>query len=276
MLKFFGSGISYNGPMNKLAAIALYSILTFATAQAQTIGSALISVEQGSREIVSRQAGESWGVQTASEDLSLLQSQARRLSQSLETGDASKVEGVQRDFTSAAQRVETSRVLLTEEDQRRIEEILTTVDQIDQRLTGLRLRFGGQASLVPGSLGEVTLSADSPLDRDYANIEDLLIDVRDARRLADSLGRVRFPPYGLSRGGLYFIDPQQLDRFVRAGWALERQLSGSSEDISTSLSAWSRFEREYQRLDFLGSDSNGRRLERVMERLGAFYASREL
>jgi hypothetical protein len=245
-------------------------------AQAQTIGSALASVEQNSREVASRQVGESWGTQTATEDLSLLLTQAQRLSQALELGDAAKVEGVQRDFTSAAQRVETSSVLLGAGEQAKIKEILATVDQIDQRLTGLRLRFGGQANLVPGSLGEVSLTTEVPLDRDYANIEDLLIDVRDARRLAGSLGNVRYPPYGLNRGGLYFIDPQQLDRFVRAGWALERQLAGSTEDISSSSAAWSRFEREYQRLGFMGSGSNGKRLERVMERLGAFYGSQEL
>ena len=275
MLKFIW-WISYNDGMNKLAVFALYFTLTLVAVQAQTIGSALVSVEQSSREVASRQVGESWGVQTASEDLSRLLAQAQRLSVALESGDARQVEGVQRDFTSAAQRVETSRVLLDAEEQRRIEEILATVDQIDERLTGLRLRFGGQANLVPGSLAEVSLKVDSPLDRDYTNIEDLLIDVRDARRLAGSLGRVRFPPYGFNRGGLYFIDPQQLDRFVRAGWALERELSGSSEDISASLSAWSRFEREYQRLGFLGSDSNGKRLERVMQRLGDFYDSQEL
>ena len=262
--------------MNKFAAFALYLSLTLVVAQAETIGSALTSVERDSREVVSTLVADSWGSQTASEDLSLLLTQVQRLSQALTLDDARKVEEVQRNLTSAAQRVETSSVLLDQTNQLRVQEILATVDQVALRLTELRLRFGGQASLVPGSLGEVPLSADSPLDRDYANIEDLLIDVRDARRLADSLGNVRYPPYGLNQGSLYFIDPQQLDRFVRAGWALERQLAGSTEDISTSLSAWSRFEREYERLGFLASGSNGKRLERVMERLGAFYDSEEL
>lgn len=262
--------------MNKFAVFALYLSLTLVTAQAETIGSALTSVERDSREVASTLIGDGWGTQTASDDLNLLLAQVQRLSQALTLDDAKKVEEVQRSLTSAAKRVETSSVLLDQADQQRVREILALVDQVDLRLTELRLRFGGQASLVPGSLGEVPLSADSPLDRDYANIQDLLIDVRDARRLADSLGNVRYPPYGLNQGSLYFVDPQQLDRFVRAGWALERQLSGSTEDISTSLSAWSRFEREYQRLGFLASGSNGKRLERVMERLGAFYDSKEL
>ena len=268
--------MGYTEVMNKLSSIILWLALTLTATQAQTLGSALEAVEQDVQTVISQQTGDSWGAQTAADDLNRLLAQAQRLSEALDLEDARKVEELQRGLTSAAQRVETSSVLLSEPAQQKVKELLATVGQIDERLTELRLRFGGQANLVPGRLSEVSLSADPPLDGVYSNLADLLIDVRDARRLAGTLGNVRYPAYGFNQGGLYNIDPLQLDRVVQAGWALERQLSGSVGDVSDSLPAWNRFEREYNRLGYMGTGSNVRQLERVMDRLANFYDSQEL
>jgi hypothetical protein len=261
----------YTVYMKKLCMIALCLGFTLTFAQAQTLGSALSTVEENAQQVLSRQTGETWGQQTAADDLNRLLAQTQRMSQALNSDDAKKVESLQRGLTSAARRVGTSSVLLSDPDQQQIEQMLQTVDEIDQRLTELRLRFGSQASIVSGSLNDAALHPDESLDGVYTNLEALLIDVRDARRMASTLGNNRFPQYGIYSGGLHNLDPLRLDRFVQAGWALERQLSSHVGDVSESTAAWDKFENEYHRLGYMGTGTNVRRLERVMDRLSAFY-----
>lgn len=258
--------------MKKLIMVALYLGLTLTFCQAQTLGTALHSVEEDARQVLSRQTDSTWGQRTASDDLNRLIVQAQRMFEAMSSDDAQDVESLQRGLSSAARRVETSSVLLSEPDQQQIDQLLETVAQIDRRLTELRLRFGSQASLVPGSLNDVALDPVDPIDQTYPNIEALLIDVRDARRLAATLGNQRFPGYGLNLGTFNNLDPLRLERFVRAGWALERQLSGKVSDISESYAAWDRFATEYNRLGYMGTGANVRQLERVMARLNTFYS----
>ena len=257
--------------MKKLMMVALLLGLTLTFAQAQTLGSAVTSVEEDAQQVLSRQTEATWGQKTAADDLNLLITRAQAISEAMNSDDANSVESLQRDFSSAAQRVKTSSVLLSDSDQQQIEKMLQTVDQIDARLTELRLRFGSQASLVPGSLNEVALTPVDPIDGTYLNLEALLIDVRAARMLAARLGNQRFPGYGLNLGGFNNLDPLRLERFVRAGWELERQLSGKVGDVSESYAAWDKFETEYSRLGYMGFGTNVRQLERVMDRLSAFY-----
>jgi hypothetical protein len=257
--------------MKKLMMIALLLGFTLTFAQAQTLGSALNSVEQDAQQILSRQTEETWGQKTAADDLNRLITQAQRMSEAMTSDDTNSVETLQRGLSSAAQRVRTSSVLLSDSDQQQIEKMLQTVEQIDGRLTQLRLRFGSQAALVPGSLNEVALNPVDPIDGTYLNLEALLIDVRDARRLAARLGNQRFPGYGLNLGGFNNLDPLRLERFVRAGWELERTLEGKLGDVSESYAAWDKFETEYNRLGYMGVGNNVRQLERVMDRLSTFY-----
>lgn len=270
------SDSGYTVDMKKTSMIALYIGFTLAFAQAQTLGEALTSVEESTQEIVSRQSAQSWGQQTAADDLNRLLAQTRRMSEAMNSDDARQIEDLQRGLSTAARRVDTSSVLLDETERQHIQEILKTVAEIDSRLTELRLRFGGQASMVPGSLNDVALYPAEPLDGVYTNLEQLLIDVRDARRLAATLGNRRFPAWGIMQGGLDNLDPLQLDRFRRAGWELERELSGSVVDISQTYDSWNRFATEYDRLGYMGIGTNVRQLERVMNRLSSFYSDPEL
>lgn len=258
--------------MKRFSLLFLLWGLTLSVVHAQTLGSALTSVEHQVQQMLARTSGESWGVQTAADDLERLLAQTQRLAEALTLNDARKVEELQRGLSVAARRVKTSSVLLPTEELSGVEDMLATLEQVDQRLTGLRLRFGSRANLVAGSLSEVGLNQDEP-GGEYTNLEDLLIDVRDARRLAETLGSVRFPRWGFEQRGMHNLDPLQLNRFVRAGWELERQLSGHLDDVSESLPAWDRFQREYDRLGYMGTGSQVRQLERVMERLSRFYSS---
>jgi len=250
-------------------------LATISWAGAQTLGSALESIESRTRDVAARyQSGSTWGVQTAADDLNRLVAESARLSAALAGDDARGVEQLQRGFSTAARRVDTSRVLLPEAEQTEIQQVLGEVALVDERLTQLRLRFGSQANIVPGALAEMPL-APANVDGDYSNIHELLIDVRSARYLASTLGNRRFPAYGLLGGTLSNLDPLHVRRVVHAGWALERELSVQLDDVSQSLPEWTTFKREYDRLMYLGTGSNVRQLERVMDRLNCFYSIEE-
>ena len=241
--------------------------------QAQTLGDSLESVEQRTQELVSRySSAHSWGEQTALDDLKRFLAETQRLSAALSGEDAAQVEPLQRGFSSAMRRVKTSSVMLPSSERTVVESMVAEASQIDQRLTELRLRFGSKASLVNGPLTGVSLQADESLESTYLNLQHLLIDVRDAVRLASTLGNDRFP----NNGGIGFgipnnLEPLQVRRFVLAGWELERQLSVQISDVSQTYPAWERFEQEYNRLGHPGSGANIRQLERVMARLATFY-----
>lgn len=257
--------------MKKICAFLLFIGWTLTSASAETIGEVLKSVEAETQAVLSRQTGESWGVQTAADDLQRLLAQSQRLSAAMSSNDAVEVEPLQRGLASAARRAETSSVMLSDSDQQQVAGIAEKVGRVDERLTELRLRFGSKASLVPGALNDVGMEGET--DGIYTNIPDLLIDVRDAVRLASTL-RSSNPPFnfGFNNTTPNNLDALQVRRVVLAGWELERQLSGNVADISQTVPAWERFEREYNRLGYPGSGFNIRQLERVMERLSAFYS----
>jgi hypothetical protein len=258
--------------MKRFLLIALCGLLTLTFAQAQTLGASLQSVESQAQGLVSRySAADTWGQQTAVDDLKRFLAQVQRLSAALSGDDATSVEQLQRGFSSAARRMETSSVMLPSAEEQTVTAMVAEANQIDQRLTELRLRFGSKASLVSGSLAEVPLHPGEEIDGVYTNLQHLLIDVRDAVRLASTLGNDRFPGNGIGFGTPNNLEPLQVRRFVLAGWELERQLSVQIEDVSETYPAWELFEREYNRLGHPGSSANIRQLERVMERLGSFY-----
>ena len=254
------------------------SLLLFLTAAAwgQTLGSTLESVGTETGTIVSRyQNASSWGEKTAVEDLKRLVTVSHQLTAAFSGQDARQVENLQRDLMTAARRVGTSSVLLPDSEQPKIQEIVNSVGDVDERLTELRLRFGSKANLVPGSLADVSL--ESAGDGMYTNIQDLLIDVRYARELVQSLRVSRTSPFGYGYGfgtgpnGPNAIDSLQLRRAVQASWEFQRTLQGQVADVSESYQAWRKFEREYNRLGYIGSGRVVTRLERVMGRLGHFY-----
>lgn len=259
--------------MKRLLLTTLCWVFTFSVVQAQTLGDSLESVESRTQEMVARySSANTWGEQTALDDLKRFLAETQALSAALSGDNAANVEQLQRGFTSAIRRVETSSVMLPSSEGPGVESIVAEASLIAERLTDLRLRFGSKASLVNGPLTEVSLQPDESLEDTYLNLQHLLIDVRDAVRLASTLGNDRFP----GNGGIGFgtpnnLEPLQVRRFVLAGWELERQLSSQVGDVSETYPAWERFEQEYNRLGHPGSGANIRQLERVMARLGTFY-----
>ena len=254
------------------------SILLFLATAAwgQTLGSTLESVGTEAGSIASRyQSGSSWGERTAVEDLKRLVRVSHQLAAAFSGQDARQVETLQRELMTAARRVGTSSVLLPESEQPKIQQLVENVEEVDERLTELRLRFGSKANLVPGSLADVSLESSG--EGTYTNIQDLLIDVRAARELVQSLRVSRTSPFGYGYGfgtgpnGPNAIDPLQLRRTVQASWEFQRTLQGQVADVSESYQAWRKFEREYNRLGYVGSGRVVTRLERVMGRLGHFY-----
>ena len=254
------------------------SLLLFLASAAwgQTLGSTLESVGTEAGTIASRyQNAPSWGEKTAVEDLQRLVTVSHQLTAAFSGRDARQVEALQRELATAARRVGTSSVLLPDSEQPKIQDIVDNVDDVDERLTELRLRFGSKANLVPGSLADVSLEPTG--DGGYTNVQDLLIDVRYARELVQSLRVSRTSPFGYGYGfgtgpnGPNAIDPLQLRRAVQASWDFQRTLQGQVTDVSESYRAWRKFERAYNRLGYVGSGRVVTRLERVMGRLGHFY-----
>jgi hypothetical protein len=200
--------------------------------------------------------------------------QTERLSAALAGDDAFRVDDLQDGFTVAVRRVETSSVMLPQTDQDAITPVLQLAREINERLTELRLRFGGQAGTVAGSLAQVSLHAsDGELDG-YTNIEELLIDVRTARELVATLRAGQFPPLGVGFNSPNNLDPLQVRRLHQRAWELERSLSTQIVDVSQTLPEWEAFIQEYSRLDYMGTGSNVRQLERVVARLEDFYSRR--
>jgi hypothetical protein len=268
----------YNTVMTvrSLLLLVLCTVCSTSWAFAQTLGSTLDSIRSDAQSVASRHLNApTWGVQTAADDLNRFVAECGRLSAGLASDDARDVEALQRGFKSAARRVETSSVMLPDADQAELDQILDQVALVDQRLTELRLRFGSQANMVYGALDNVSLvTSDDPIGQ-YANIKELLIDVRCARSLASSLRVGRYPLYGFGFNEPNNLDSLQVRRVVQAAWALERDLSVQIDDVSQSVPAWDRFYREYNRLGYPGTGSNVRQLERVVSRLERFYSAEE-
>ena len=248
--------------------------LLFAGAlHAQTLGDTVQQIRDQSQAVLSRNSAEStWGEQTVAADLQTLQQSAAGLLQYLEGNDAKDVLPAQRDLSLAASRVRVSSSLLPETEKPLIEELLELTQAVDARLTQLRSRFAQKASRVPGRLADQPLRADEPAFELYENPRALLIDVRDARQLASSLQVGRNPRWGFELNQPNNLDALQVQRLIQAAWALQRGLEGNFSDLSDVAPLWEKFQQEYDRLGYPGSNSVTRQLERVMQRLGDFFA----
>jgi hypothetical protein len=253
----------------------LFWLLLAVPLWAQTLGEATRQVHDRSEALLRQlqpQAG-SWGQQTAVDDLRLLAQTSGALLEALAGHDAKAVKELQLQLSRAASRLRTSRALLPEASAEATE--LAALDQqvsaIEARLTELRVRFDEKAALTPTPLGEQPLSAEDPAFQLYDNPHTLLIDVRDARRLASELPVGRYPNYGFGLAQPNNLDSLQVRRLVLAAWNLQRALESQFSDISEVLDEWEKFRWEYDRLGYPGSSQVVRQLERVVDRLTIFF-----
>jgi hypothetical protein len=246
---------------------------------AETLGQATQEVRDRCEAMIAQRLPQvdSWGQQTALDDLRGVHQSAAALLEAMSGNDARAVKEFQLGLSSAARRLRASQSLLPEAAAGApdIAELETRVAAIDERLTELRLRFGEKASLTPGPLAEQSLAPEHSAFQLYENPQALLIDVRDARNLASQLDFAHFPGYGFGFMQPNNLDPLQVRRLVLAGWALERSLEGQFSDISEALDEWVKFRREYDRLGYPGSNQVVRQLDRVMERLTQFFTAVE-
>ena len=259
-------------------ALLLTWILLLGAAHAQTLGQAVQKIHDDCTQILERGRQTptlSWGEQTALDDLAALQNSAQALLDELDGDDARLLTAVQRDLSSSSSRARASYTLLPEtaRDTARLEEILQLSQAVDARISELRLRFAQKASRVSPDLASQALTAEQRPLSIYENPKKLLIDVRDARQLASSLQTGRFPPLGFGLAQPNNLDSVQVQRFMQAGWALQRGLEGDFEDISEITPLWEKFQFEYNRLGYAGSNNVTHQLERVMARLGEFFAA---
>ena len=258
--------------MKRLLKIFLFALLVSAHSSAETLGEALQSVERDSEAVASRQQGDTWGVRTAVDDLRRLIAQSQRLSAALSSPDTRDVKELEDGLISAVRGVRTSMVMLSEADQADLGPVLEKAELVNERLTDLRLRFGGKANTIAGDLSGLSLEPDES-ELPYDNIQDLLIDVRWTRDLVSSLMPARFPqPGGIGFNQPNNLDPLQVRRVELAIWNLERTLSSNLDDVRQSVPAWDRFKREYDRLFYMGAGRQVRMLEQRVERLDRFYS----
>ncbi len=253
----------------------LGSLLLTGALHAQTLGTTVQEISDTSAAIIAQRQpqADSWGQQTALEDLLLLQRSATVLLEKLQDSDAQNVTVAQRELTAYASRVKSSSLLLPESpaDSAAIEALLDQVQAVDARLTELRTRFAQRASRVAGSLADEEIASNEQGLSLYENPHALLIDIRDARQLAASLETGRLPQLGFGLAQPNNLDSLQVRRFIQAGWALQRSAEGSFQDISELMPQWQKFRFEYDRLGYPGSSSVTRQLERVMHRLETFF-----
>lgn len=260
--------------MRRLLAIFLLALLPVAVS-AQTLGEATQEVRDRAQALISaRQAqATSWGQQTALDDLRLVHDSSVALLEALSGTDAAVVKTFQLNLASAGRRLKASQSLLPDAaaDADTVAQLESEIDAIDARLTELRLRFDQKATLTPGPLAAESLSAADPTFEIYTNPQALMIDVRDARRLASSLQGGRYPVWGVGFGQPNNLDSLQVRRLVLAAWNLENALQARYTDISEVSDEWVAFRREYDRLGYPGSSQVVRQLERVVNRLTLFF-----
>lgn len=263
--------------MKRLSLLCCALILTSVGAFATTLGEATSSVIEDSGRLIAamKKQPSTWGVETALTDLQLLNRSARALEKALDGRDAETLREQQTALTTADRRMKTSGALLPDSAQSELESLSKRVAAINTRLTQLRLRFGSKATTTPGALSSADLVPSEGGLEIYENPAQLLIDVRDARRLVQSLQVGRYPQFGVGFQSPNNLDPLQIRRLVLATWELERQLSSQYEDVQQSLKAWRKVQREYNRMGYPAPSAATRQLERVMRRLGAFYAEME-
>lgn len=262
--------------MRILPAIVLLLLICSGGASATTLGEATSEVIERSGSLIVELEKEpsTWGIETALKDLQRLNQSARALERALDGQDAAELKQQQSEMSTASRRVETSSALLPDSVRGSVQELSQKVAAINERLTELRLRFGTRASMTPSALSHVSMEA-SDQSAAYDNPAQLLIDVRDIRRLAQQLQSVRYPQLGIGFNSPNNLDSLQVRRFVLATWELERQLSGQYQDIGESLPTWNKVKREYDRLGYAPPSVITRQLERVMQRLDAFYSEFE-
>lgn len=252
-------------------------LLTTGAAWAETLREATSDVIEKSGNLITslQKEPQTWGVETALNDLHQLSHSARDLEKALDGSDAQTLKDHQTALSTAGRRVATSAALLPDSAGPQVEAINQQIEAINQRLSQLRLRFGTKASKTPTALGQMPLAESEP-GLSYENPAQLLIDVRDLRRWVQNIQVGRFPAFGLL-GSLpqNNLDPMQVRRFTEAIFDLERRLTGRYEDIQESLPAWRKVRREYDRLGYLPPGVTQRQLERLMARLDAFYGNLE-
>ena len=254
---------------------ALFFLLSVAL-HAQTLGEATREVTDLSQTLIEQRLPDvdSWGEQTALDDLRGVHEASAALSVALEGSEADAVRTQQQALVTAARRLKTSQSLLPNPAQAvpTLDDLQTRILAIDDRLTQLRLRFAEKATQKAGPMADLSLAPNEEAFTSYENPQELLIDVRDARRLAASLESGRFPRQGIGFGQPNNLDSLQVRRLVLAGWDLQRALEGQYSDISQVQPKWDKFQTEYNRLGYPGSNTVTRQLDRVMTRLAAFFS----
>lgn len=261
--------------MRNLIILLGFSLLLATGASAETLGEAALAIRQDAVKILDRYSTPTpqWAESTALKDVEGISQAAQALYDGLDGNDADSVRVLQSELMVQARRAMTSSVMLSNSAQADIQALLPEAERIDDRLTGLRQRFGGKASMTQVALRDLPVEESSV--ETYSNYHELLIDVRAARERIQSLRVGRAYSGGLFTDGQpNNLDPLQLQRFINAAWDLERTLSTNSADIRRSQQAWERFHREYRIMDYPGSNFNVRQLERIMRRLERFYDSR--
>ncbi len=267
--------VCYSPHMKK----SLLGMLLFAMTSpllAQTLGTTALEVRDSSAAMLSTRAGSasaSWGEQQALDDLRQLHQSSAALLEALSGNDASAVKPLQTELSSSARRLQASHSLLPDagKDTAAVDELLADVAALDQRLTDLRLRFDQKAAMTPGPLADEPLADDDPAFDLYTNPQALLIDIRDLRRLVSRLQAGRNPAFGIGFNQPNNIDELQVRRLVLAAWDLENRLLRDYSDITETLPEWQKFRREYDRMGYPGTNEVVRQLERVVQRLTAFY-----
>ena len=256
----------------KSTMTALLLFLFTIGVSAQTLGEATEQVRSRVESMISAHPPQniSWGEQTALDDLRQVQQAATSLLEALNGNDAEAVKQPQQQLTSAARRLKASSSLLPETAERS-DELLDQVMSIDAKLSELRLRFGQKASLTPTPLFEQPLETHDSAFALYENPQALLIDIRDARRLASQLEVGGYRDWTFGYGQPNNLDALQVRRLVLAARDLERALESNFSDISEVQAPWEKLRKEYDRLGYPGNTLVTRQLDKVMQRLTAFF-----
>jgi hypothetical protein len=259
----------------KMRLMTIFLALLTTGGWAQSLGQAAQQVRDSAENLLTPRISQAdtWGEQTAVEDLRQLHQSAAALFEALNGDDALAIKNFQQSLSSAARRLKTSQELLPDAAAAAptVASLEEQVAAIDARLTDLRLRFDEKASVTPGALANLPMAPGEDAFAIYDNPQALLIDVRDARHLAEELAGSHYPSLGVGFNQPNNLDSLQLRRLVLAGWDLQRALEGQFGDISNVMDEWIAFRREYDRMGYPGSNEVTRQLDRVMTRLTAFF-----
>lgn len=240
-----------------------------------TLLSALAELQAQARALATPPPGVTWGQQQAVDDLQRLESTTRELQTALTSDPVvtpTQLHPLRDQLVVARMRLQASLPLLGV-GQAQSDALFAQMDRVGLCLRTLEYRFDGRAQLQGPALAEAGVLEPPNLPH-YSNPQELLLEARNVRYLAEAFTRLRSAWRGSTSPGWGW--GTEIYDFVAAAFDYESACNWRYPNVRDTRPAYNKLVRTYNKARGFGYGLDSFRwtdLEKAFTRLEQFYAA---